>query len=235
MSELLNTGVTSDTPKNILLGAGTIHKNLTKSYELTSDTALVSGKTYYTRSGSAGSYTYTAVASPNVASIATYYELSWNMSESLMGATSGGNKLTITPEIKDIEADGALVKTKGLTFKVGETATLEINFLEITPDIMKSLTLGKTGSTAIYSEYDEIVAKAQIEAGDYITNLGFVGKTATGDPIIVIFDNALCTSGLSLEGKNKDNNVTPATFECYATLGASLETLPWHILTVSAD
>jgi len=43
-------------------------------YTLTADTALNAAKTYYTRSGSAGSYVYAAVASPLVASIATYYE-----------------------------------------------------------------------------------------------------------------------------------------------------------------
>ena len=46
------------------------------TYEATSDVALVPGKTYYTRSGSEGSYTYTPVASPDVANISSYYELS---------------------------------------------------------------------------------------------------------------------------------------------------------------
>lgn len=40
-------------------------------YELTKDTALVAGKTYFTKSGD----TYTPVASPVVGSIATYYEI----------------------------------------------------------------------------------------------------------------------------------------------------------------
>lgn len=44
-------------------------------YELTSDVAVDSGKTYYTRSGSEGAYTYTAVKSPAVGSISTYYEM----------------------------------------------------------------------------------------------------------------------------------------------------------------
>ena len=44
-------------------------------FALTSDSALVTGKTYYTRSGSAGAYVYTKVASPDVTDIATYYEL----------------------------------------------------------------------------------------------------------------------------------------------------------------
>lgn len=46
----------------------------TATFEATSDSALVEGKTYYTRSGSAGSYVYTAVASPSAASLSSYYE-----------------------------------------------------------------------------------------------------------------------------------------------------------------
>lgn len=48
------------------------------TYALTSDTALVTGKTYYTRSGSGTAqspYVYTPVASPVVADIGSYYEM----------------------------------------------------------------------------------------------------------------------------------------------------------------
>jgi hypothetical protein len=44
-------------------------------FALTSDEAVVEGKTYYTRSGSAGAYVYTKVEDPKTASIASYYEL----------------------------------------------------------------------------------------------------------------------------------------------------------------
>lgn len=47
-------------------------------YELTSDVALDNSKTYYTRTGSGTSqspYVYTAVATPDVDDIATYYEM----------------------------------------------------------------------------------------------------------------------------------------------------------------
>lgn len=44
-------------------------------YALTADTDIAAGKTYYTRSGSAPDYVYTAVASPSKANIATYYEV----------------------------------------------------------------------------------------------------------------------------------------------------------------
>ena len=44
-------------------------------YEATADTDIDAKKTYYTRSGSAGAYVYTAVDDPKKASIASYYEL----------------------------------------------------------------------------------------------------------------------------------------------------------------
>ena len=52
------------------------------TYALTADATLVSGKTYYTRSGSGTAespYVYTAVASPDVTNIATYYEKTVNI------------------------------------------------------------------------------------------------------------------------------------------------------------
>ena len=45
------------------------------AYELTADTEVDASKTYYTRSGSEGSYTYTAVASPTKSNLGTYYEM----------------------------------------------------------------------------------------------------------------------------------------------------------------
>lgn len=43
------------------------------SYALTSDTAIVAGRTYYTRTGTDPNYTYTVVASPVASALATYY------------------------------------------------------------------------------------------------------------------------------------------------------------------
>lgn len=188
--ELKPTGVTANTPKNIIFGAGTIHKGL----ECTAGV--------------------------------------WNFSESLIGATQGGSKVTIKPEIKDIEADGALVKIKGLAVKTGETATMDINFLEITPELLKMSVLGtdtEGSSTVGINGYNAIESKASIVAGDYISKLGFVGKTLEGKPVIVIFDVALCTNGMEHEEKNKENSVLKMTFDCYADMTGDMQTLPYHI------
>lgn len=187
MSKEGKTGVTANTPKNIMFGAGTIHKGL------------------------------------------KYTTNKWNFDETIVGATSGGSKLSIVPEITNVEVDGALVKTKGLTVKTGETASMEINFIELTQDIIKAATIGTTGTSDDTANYDVIESKANIAEGDYWDNIAFVGKTLDGKNIIAILDNALCTSGFEQEGKNKEGAIGKYTFECHAELTSDLDTLPWHI------
>lgn len=147
----------------------------------------------------------------------------------IIGATSGGGKLSIKGEFVDIELDGVLVKTKGLALKQGGTASMEVNFAELTADTIKTTTLFKEGESDAEG-YSMFVDKAEIEEGDYIQNFGFVGKTANGKKdIIVIFENALCTSGMELEPKGKEQAVIKATMEAYAENEGNLDTLPVKI------
>lgn len=154
----------------------------------------------------------------------------WNFEETLIGATSGGSKVSIIPEFTQIEVDGALVKVKGLNPKTGETATMEVNFIEMTPEILQMATVGNVAVSTAYEGYTEITSKPRIEEGDYVENLGYVGKKVDGTPIIIIFDWALCTSGFETEGKNKEAGIFKGTFECVADISPEADTLPWHIL-----
>ena len=153
----------------------------------------------------------------------------------IIGATSGGNSVEIAGEIMDIELDGALVKVKGLAVMQGGTALMEVNFAELSTDVMKMAMLGaESESDATGSKM--IQPKANIEEGDYVKNFGFVGKTANGaKDIIVIFENALCTSGLKIEGKNKENSVIKLTMEAYAENAGNLDTLPVKIYYPTAS
>lgn len=184
-------GITSKTPKNILFGAGTIHKGLKHNGG------------------------------------------SWNFAESIVGATSGGSKLSIVPEVTPVEVDGAQVAIKGLKVKTGETASLEVNFIELSPELVKNATVGQTDTENAVDGYEVIKSKSDIEEGDYWENIAFVGKTLSGKNIIVILDNAICTSGFELEGKNKEAGIPAFTFECTADpdldTESDLDTLPWHI------
>lgn len=155
---------------------------------------------------------------------------SWNFADSIVGATNGGSTLNITPEFYDVPVDGANVAIKNLKVKVGETATLEVNFAELTEDLIKASTMASS-ETSADATMDVISSKADIAAGDYWTNIAFVGKTLEGKNIIAILENALCTSGLPIEGKNREGATIKATFTCHADLegGTDLDTLPWSI------
>jgi hypothetical protein len=152
----------------------------------------------------------------------------WNFEESIVGATSGGSKLSIVPEITPIEVDGVYVNAKGLVEKTGEKASMELNLIELTAEVIKAATIAREGQSAD-ADYTLIESKASIEEGDYWENIAFVGKTLKGKMIIAILDNALCTSGFENEGKSKEGAVGKYTFESYANLDSGLDTLPWHI------
>lgn len=182
------SGVSKDTPTNIMLGAGTLYKNLTYSAESNKWTGTI------------------------------------------LGATNGGNKLSIKPEITNIEVDGVTVEAKGLMQKTGETAQIETNMVEITKEFLKTTVIGKEG-TSEDSRFDVIESKALIDDDDYIENLAFVGFKTDGSPIMVLFDYAICTEGLDADHKNKEAAVVPAVYKCVADLkvGANTNTLPYHI------
>lgn len=230
--DLRKHGVTQNTPKQIMLGAGTIHKNLKFGYHaLTAEPAdwATSYTNYYQKSGNDQYTKVTGANAPTWAS-GTYYKHGWNAIETLIGATSGGNKITITPNILTVDVDGALVKVKGLDFKQGEVAKLETNMVEVTPELIKTTVIGQLAESDVEG-YSLIESKADIAAGDYFENLGFVGWKTDNTPIIIILDNALCTTGFEGEAKNKENSVVKVTFECYQDVDGDLMKLPYHIYT----
>lgn len=161
----------------------------------------------------------------------------WN--GTVLGATSGGSSIKITPEILDIEIDGAMALAKGLAVMQGGGAEAEVNFAELNKDILQMTTLGEVLSPEAegYVEgFDCIQTKNSIQEGDYVTNLGFVGYTADqSKQIVVIFDYALCKSGFQLDPKNKENGVVKATFTAYGGIDTDLDKVPVRIYYPTAQ
>lgn len=145
---------------------------------------------------------------------------------SIIGATAGGNSVEIKGEVYTIELDGAMVKVKGLAVMQGGTATMECNFAEMSEEV---ITMGMIGK----AENGVITPKANIEEGDYVSGFAFVGKTANdAKEIVVVFENALCTSGFKIEGKAKENSVIALTMEAYADNAGNLDVLPIKVIYV---
>lgn len=145
----------------------------------------------------------------------------------ILGATQDGGSLTITPEFFAPELDGATVAIKELQRKVGETAQIEASLAELTAENVAKQIIGNVGATTD-GEYD-VVTSAELAAGHFYSGFGYYGHLLDGRPVIIIFKNALCTSGMSFEGKNKTNSVFKGTFECQSDIEYGTTKLPYAI------
>ena len=155
---------------------------------------------------------------------AIYSDLTYSTPEGwqgeLLGATSGGNEVAITMEFREIEIDGAFSKYVGQKVLLASDATLTANVKEITANLVKMSILGVSepgNGTVAPAEYMVIRGKGKVEPTDYLTNIALVGEiSGTNEPIIVILDNALCTSGLNFSTADDDEAVVSMVFEAHA-------------------
>lgn len=131
----------------------------------------------------------------------------------LIGATKGGGEFKATPTIRAIEIDGIKGNAKGAQNIDTWTVTLMANVIEITREnIAMSLASSKLDNTTS-EDYDIITAKAYIELSDYIENITWIGKLSGSDkPVIIQVFNALNTTGLTIQTKDKSEVVTQMIF-----------------------
>lgn len=154
----------------------------------------------------------------------------------ILGATQGGGKVSITGEYMTVEADGATVKVKGLERKVGETATMEINLLEMKEGHLVDVLHMEEDTTKTIPGYKVYKTKANIGDTDYLENIAFVGFLTSGEAVIIIFENGIIEGALEIEPKNKEVSVFTATVECTADIEQDdLEHLPVYIYYPQVD
>lgn len=147
----------------------------------------------------------------------------------LLGATSGGSSIKITPEITELELDGALVRVMGLSVLSGGECEAEINFAALTPELIALTTHGELGASEDGAT-SCVIGKSALTAGDYVDNLGFVGVTADKTKeLVIVMEHALCTSGFSIDAKDREGSVLKATFTAAASPEGPLDELPVKI------
>lgn len=234
------SGINSSTPNDFLLGAGVVFKNFKYLYKkaeeatpgslkVVADDEVETEKTIQLSKLKA-KVSFIALEAGYVPKENDYVVGSWqDGEENVLGATSGGNKLSIVPEITPIEVDGAVVEIKGLNQKTGETATLEVNLAQHTIESFKRSIVGKEVDSLI-KNYKQIQTKSLIELKDYLDNIAYVGTMTDGTDVIIIMENAICSSGLEIEGKNKETAVVKTTFKSTADFSSGVyDTLPIYI------
>ena len=145
----------------------------------------------------------------------------------IIGATQEGGTLTITPEFFAPELDGATVAVKELQNKVGETAQMDISYAELTAELMSKMVIGEVKESTD-NMYD-VVTSSILKSGHFYQGFGFYGEFLDGRPIIILFKNALCTSGFTTDSKNKTNSVFKGTMACQSDIAYGTTKLPYAI------
>ena len=154
----------------------------------------------------------------------------------LHGATSGGVKLTIEQNYRDIEVDGTNhMKVKGKKVLESATAMVVTNIKEITAETIRKSLNGKLETADVADAptgYKVITTKRYIEDADYTNNMAVVGTlSGTNEPVIAILDNVLCTSGLELGTEDNNEAVIEQTYEAHASVEQlQADEFPWRIL-----
>lgn len=151
----------------------------------------------------------------------------------IIGATQEGGTLTITPEFFAPELDGATVAVMELQQKVGETAQMEVSFVEMTADLMSKMAIGKVGESTD-KEYD-VVTSSLLMKDHFYKGFGYYGEFLDGRPIIILFKNALCTSGFTTDSKNKTNSLFKGTMACHSDIEFGTTKLPYAIFIRKKD
>lgn len=154
--------------------------------------------------------------------------------EAIIGATQEGGTLTITPELLNIELDGALVELRELEKIIGMKALAEVSFAEFQARHTKNQVIGKLSETTD-GNYDVITSDDQIRPNHYYEGFGYYGELLDGRPVIFLFKQALCTSGFTTDNRNKTNNVFKGTFACRGDIEYGVTRLPYAIFIRKAE
>lgn len=143
------------------------------------------------------------------------------------GCTNGGGKFAVKPNIVALEVDQSTVAREGFYVKQGEEAYIETNWTQIGGDALaKVLVADAADGDGVKS----ITSRETIAAGDYFDNFTFIGKTASGKPVVICFEKALCTSGLEVDTEKGKQSSPTVRVDCVAAADSGHNKLPWHII-----
>ncbi len=151
------------------------------------------------------------------------------------GATNGV-KVDLKTNLTQLEIDGILSTPVGGDIIESTEGTMEANLLEGTLENMKMALIGKDLTVEGATGVKAIRPKGRVEVSDYIKGLAHISTLQNGNKLVVVFDNAIATEGLSLEPKDGETNAIAVTFATRADADAIDDaSLPVTIYNIPAD
>ena len=133
-----------------------------------------------------------------------------------LGATSGDNSFTYTPEFRDIleDVNGARGKYKGAQVIDTITAEMSGTMKEITAENIKiALSSADIIEGSSSEKFDKIKPRLEVKDIDYLENLCWIGSINNESELIIIeMKNVLNTSGFSYTATDKGSGSVEFTF-----------------------
>lgn len=130
-----------------------------------------------------------------------------------LGATRGGGTFVLTPQLRNIEADGKRYEFVGSTVNDGWQLQLTTTLIEITPENMKLA--AAMGDIEEVSDTKRVIkVRTAIAEEDYIPYLSWVGDTSEGY-VVITLTNALNTAGATLTFTDKGEGTLPLTLTAH--------------------
>jgi hypothetical protein len=148
-------------------------------------------------------------------------------SEKLIGATRGGNSVSIESENRDMTVDGVPGPVKGAVRRLRSSAKLTVNLVEITTD---SILINLPGAVSSSNGTHDVISRAlQIANGDYFSNVTLVlEKNGTDELFAFEIQNALALGNYDLGASEDDESVMAIEFTAHFD-PTNLTTEPWRI------
>lgn len=150
----------------------------------------------------------------------------------LLGATRGGNQLTLEQEIRDMEIDGARGPVIGSRRIVMLKASLTVNFIEHTLANLKRALVGSSSAT-FEVDWDAITRGLVIADTDFLSDVTILGEiSGETNAMAIKLDNVIADGNFELSFTDKEEGVIAVTFTAHFDpddLEAGTDTEPWTI------
>lgn len=150
-----------------------------------------------------------------------------------LGCTRGGSTFTIETEMKKMGFDGAKGDVKGDKRITNVKATMVVNFIEHSADLIKSVLPGS--SSAAYpaspatKTHDRITRALQVGDSDYWTDITILGEVSGAEtPVQLTLLNPLSTGNFEMAFTDNEEAGCTLTMTGHFDVD-DLETEPWII------
>ena len=148
-----------------------------------------------------------------------------------IGATRGGATFTVKTELRKMPVDGSKGDVKGDKRIINVTAEMEVEFLELSPEIIRFAIPGATTTEEPESmpTHTEMGRALQLALADYVGKLALIGQVSgSAEDIILVLDNALGDGNFELGMKDGDESTVKVKFTGHFDPN-DLDTEPWRV------